>query len=114
MLGIVARSDGSLAEMRDALPRVHNTPELRFEVPEERKLGIVEEVETRLKAEGAEVIDIDGVRTRAHGGWWLLRASNTQAALVARCESLSAEGLERLKADLVRHLEASGVAPPEF
>jgi phosphomannomutase len=114
LLGVVARSDKTLAEMRDSLPEAHNTPELRFEVPEERKLGVVEEIKARLTAEGAEVNDIDGVRVRADDGWWLVRASNTQAVLVARCESLSAEGLERLKAELVRHLAASGVAPPGF
>ena len=27
-------------------------------------------------------------------GWWLLRASNTQPALVLRCESLTKDGLE--------------------
>ena len=30
--------------------------------------------------------DIDGVRVRTADGWWLLRASNTQDVLVARCE----------------------------
>ena len=47
-------------------------------------------------------------------GWWLLRASNTQAVLVARAEATSEEGLERLKQDLVRHLEASGLQAPDF
>ncbi|MBV8704122.1 MAG: phosphomannomutase, partial [Acetobacteraceae bacterium] len=40
--------------------------------------------------------------------------SNTQAVLVARAEAMSQEGLERLKADLVRHLAASGLRAPDF
>ena len=47
-------------------------------------------------------------------GWWLLRASNTQAVLVARCEAKTEAGLERLKSALVAQLAASGLAAPDF
>mgnify|MGYP002004516236 CR=1 FL=1 len=47
-------------------------------------------------------------------GWWLLRASNTQPVLVARCESDTERGLQRLKDALAAQLRASGVAPPDF
>ncbi|MCX7360554.1 MAG: phosphomannomutase, partial [Alphaproteobacteria bacterium] len=57
--------------------------------------------------------DIDGVRVSTPDGWWLLRASNTQAVLVARCESANEEGLERLKGDLRAALAASGVSLPD-
>ncbi len=113
-LGIVARLDGPLSAVRAALPAVVNTPELRFDCDESRKFAVVEEVAARLRAERARVSEIDGVRVLTKDGWWLLRASNTQAVLVARAEALSAAGLERLKADLVRHLEASGLPAPDF
>ncbi|MBV9376230.1 MAG: phosphomannomutase, partial [Alphaproteobacteria bacterium] len=61
----------------------------------------------------AEMTDIDGVRVRTSDGWWLLRASNTQAVLVARAESGSEEGLARLKKELAAELAASGVRLPE-
>jgi phosphomannomutase len=54
------------------------------------------------------------VRVLTDDGWWLLRASNTQAVLVARAEAKSAEGLERLKAGIAKQLEASGLAAPDF
>ncbi|MCH7888615.1 MAG: phosphomannomutase/phosphoglucomutase [Proteobacteria bacterium] len=114
LLSIVARSDQSLGAMRDRLPAVVNTPELRFACPEERKVAVVDEVRGRLRAAGAEVNDIDGVRVTTADGWWLLRASNTQAVLVARCEASDATALDRLKADLAAQLEASGVEPPPF
>ena len=57
--------------------------------------------------------DIDGVRVQTDDGWWLLRASNTQAVLVARGEATTAAGLERLKAALVKQL-AVGAAAPDF
>jgi phosphomannomutase len=54
------------------------------------------------------------VRVSTDDGWWLLRASNTQAVLVARAEADDAAGLGRLKQQIRRHLEATGIAPPEF
>ena len=86
LLGIVARIEGSLADVRAALPQIINTPELRFDCDDVRKFALVEEVAARLKQAGATVSDIDGVRVTTPDGWWLLRASNTQAVLVARAE----------------------------
>ena len=114
LLGIVARASESLAQMRDALPKVINTPELRFDCPDERKFGVIQEVKDRLAKSGAQVNDVDGVRVLTEDGWWLLRASNTQAVLVARAEARSEEGLERLKALLAEQVEASGLAAPDF
>jgi phosphomannomutase len=114
LISLVSRADQSLAAMRDALPRLVNTPELRFPCDDERKFTVIDEVRARLEAAGAEVTAIDGVRVRTADGWWLLRASNTQAALVARCEARDAAGLERLKATLVAELAACGLAAPDF
>ncbi len=114
LLGVIARSDRPLSAIRAALPRVINTPELRFDCPEERKFKVVQEVKDRLAAEGAKVQDVDGVRVLTEDGWWLLRASNTQAVLVARAEARTAEGLERLKAEIARQVQASGLKAPDF
>jgi phosphomannomutase len=114
VLGIIARMENKLSEVREQLPQVMNTPELRFDCDESRKFQVVEEIAERLRNEGARVAEVDGVRVLTEDGWWLLRASNTQAVLVARAEATSAEGLERLKADLVRHLEASGLHAPDI
>jgi phosphomannomutase len=114
LLGIVARMSETLSAVRDAMPKVINTPELRFDCAEDRKFVVVQEVKDRLAADGAKVQDVDGVRVLTDDGWWLLRASNTQAVLVARAEAKSAEGLERLKAGIAKQLEASGLAAPDF
>jgi phosphomannomutase len=115
LLGIVARMEGKLSAVRAALPQVINTPELRFDCPDTRKFQVVQEVKDRLAAEGAKVNDVDGVRVLTPDGWWLLRASNTQAVLVARAESMTGEaGLERLKQALADQLGASGLAAPDF
>jgi phosphomannomutase len=112
LLSILGSGTTSLAAMRDALPVVVNTPELRIACDEARKVAIVNEVASRLVASGADLSDVDGVRVRTADGWWLLRASNTQAVLVARCEAGDAAGLDRLKAELAAQLRASGISAP--
>jgi phosphomannomutase len=112
ILDILARTGQDLAEFRDSLPQLVNTPEIRFPCPEERKFKVAEEVKQRLAGTGAQVIDIDGVRVITEDGWWLLRASNTQDVLVARCEAKDEAGLARLKRLLAEQLEASGVEVP--
>ncbi len=114
LLGIVARMDGTLEAVRQALPQVVNTPELRFDCDDTRKFVVVQEVAARLRAARADLNDIDGVRVLTPDGWWLLRASNTQAVLVARAEARDEAGLERLKAALVEQLLASGLSAPDF
>ncbi|QCO07182.1 phosphoglucomutase/phosphomannomutase PgmG [Azospirillum argentinense] len=114
LIGLVSKLNQPLSDLRDRLPPVVNTPETRFQVSEERKFQIVQEVKGRLKNEGADVNDIDGVRVKTADGWWLLRASNTQDVLVARAESGTPEGLARLKGMVVAQLEASGLQAPSF
>ena len=114
LLDIVARADRSLAAMRDALPQVVNTPEIRFDVAEDRKFAVVDEVKARLAETDANVDDTDGVRVLSEHGWWLLRASNTQAVLVVRCESENEEGLSRLKAAVAGQLGLSGIDAQVF
>jgi len=111
ILGVIARMTETVGEFRASLPEVVNTPELRFDCTEDRKFAVVAEVAERLKAAGEKVADTDGVRVNTEDGWWLLRASNTQAVLVARAESTSDDGLSRLKAALASQLAASGLAP---
>lgn len=113
LLNIVANADETLAHMRDGLPQPVNTPELRFDCADERKFAVVDEVKVRLQEAKAEFSDIDGVRVSTPDGWWLLRASNTQPVLVARCEAADEAGLERLKTDLKAALGASGVTLPD-
>jgi len=114
LMSLVETFGTTLADLRDTLPEMVNTPELRFEVEESRKFAVVDEVKARLVAQQAKVDDTDGVRVLTADGWWLLRASNTQAVLVARAEAKDQAGLDRLKTQLVEALTASGITPPVF
>jgi phosphomannomutase len=112
LISLLSKSGKSLAEWRDGLRQTVCTPELRFPVEEARKFAVVDEVKARLQKSKADVNDTDGVRVLTADGWWLLRASNTQAVLVARCEAQSEDGLGRLKKALAEQLQASGIALP--
>jgi phosphomannomutase len=109
LLSLVSRSPKTLAQLRAALPARINTPEIRFACDDERKFAVVEEVKRRLVQNNADFSDVDGVRVNTSEGWWLLRASNTQPVLVARCEAKFASGLEQLKHDLQAQLRLSNV-----
>ncbi len=114
LLNILTATETSLGEMRDGLPSMVNTPELRFACPDEEKFDAVVRIQENLAREGADFSDIDGVRVNTADGWWLLRASNTQAVLVARCEASDDAGLDRLKSQLQGALQAAGIEAPTF
>lgn len=103
----------SLTQIKDEMPAMVNTPEMRFQVDESRKFPVVEEVLDRLEADGAEVDRTDGARVNTPDGWWLLRASNTQDVLVARAEAKDQEGLDRLMAQIDDQLGKSGIVRGE-
>jgi phosphomannomutase len=110
LIRAVSLLGGSLTALRDAMPAMINTPEMRFQVDESRKFAVVDEVLERLRSSGARVDPTDGARVSTADGWWLLRASNTQDVLVARAEAGSEEGLERLVAQIDEQLALSGLS----
>lgn len=109
LMAASARLGKSVTELRSAMPAMVNTPELRFQVDESRKFAAIDEVKARMAGSKYDVDGTDGVRVTTPDGWWLLRASNTQDVLVARAESDSQEGLDRLVAQIDDQLEASGL-----
>ncbi|HYD25111.1 MAG TPA: phosphomannomutase/phosphoglucomutase [Croceibacterium sp.] len=113
LIAASARLGKSVTELKGAMPEMLNTPELRFQVDESRKFAAIEEVKRRLAGPDAptdiSVDDTDGVRVTTPDGWWLLRASNTQDVLVARAESGTPEGLDRLLQQIDEQLAASGL-----
>jgi len=109
LLAASARLGRSVTALRGAMPEMVNTPEMRFQVDEERKFAAIDEVRARLAEGPADVDGTDGVRVTTEDGWWLLRASNTQDVLVARAESDSEEGLARLMAQIDEQLALSGL-----
>ena len=109
LLELLSRGTRSLTDLASELPQSINTPELRIDCPDDQKVAIVARVTKRLREDPQvqSVVDIDGVRAKFEGGWGLVRASNTQPALVMRVEAVSEERLAAIKAVIDAHLEAA-------
>ncbi len=96
LIRLICESNRPLSERIDQLSTAFTTPEIRIDCPDEKKFSIIEELQDDLRKRGMTFNDIDGVRASTEDGWWLLRASNTQPALVARCEASSKDALDNL------------------
>ena len=96
LLQIVARSDKPLSALLDDLPKSISTPEIRVDCPDDMKFVIAEKAKEYFRRH-YDIIDVDGVRVRFPEGWGLIRASNTQPALVLRFEAQSPEKLNEYR-----------------
>ncbi len=93
---IISETDLKFSDIVDSLPHYFSTPEMRVKAKEEEKFQIVSKLQDYFRKE-YEVIDIDGVRVVFPDGWGLVRASNTQPALIIRAEAKSQDRLEEIK-----------------
>ena len=100
LLELLSRSPRPLTEHYDTLPVFHNTPEIRVDCPDDIKFDVVARTAARLKArlDVTSVVDIDGARAMLADGWGLVRASNTQPALVVRCEATTPDRVDEILA----------------
>jgi phosphomannomutase/phosphoglucomutase len=100
LVALVSHSERPLSALIDELPQYVSTPEIRLECPDSLKFQLVERLREFFKKEH-QVIEIDGARILFGDGWGLVRASNTQPALVARFEARSAERLDEIKSEVL-------------
>lgn len=106
LLEIVSRMDKvDFDKLLEGIPETFSTPEIRVEVDDARKFGIVENVVKYFKKEGLDVNDIDGVRVTFKDGWGLMRPSNTQNVIVMRVEAETKARMEEIKALLESKME---------
>jgi phosphomannomutase/phosphoglucomutase len=104
VLEILSGSPRKLSEWLSDLPQTFITPEIRIYASDEVKFEIVSKVRDEL-ANRYPIIDIDGVRAAFPRGWALVRASNTQGALVLRFEADTAEDLDAIKGEVKEVIE---------
>jgi len=114
LLEILAASHRNISQLLADLPPAAATPEIRWDCPDELKFAVVAGLKKRLQG-SYTFNDIDGVRLLLPEGWGLVRASNTQPALVLRFEAETAQGLEKIQ-ELVmgflhQELAAQGLTP---
>lgn len=118
VLDILAKSGKPLSELLAHLPSRVSMPELRLDVDDARKFELVEEFKAQLQAhpdfpQSGKISNIDGIRVETESGWLLMRASNTQGALVVRLEGATKEDLARwqaLAADVFQRLQLPDLA----
>ena len=96
LLEIIANSGKSLSALLADLPKAVSTPELRVDCPDDKKFAIAAKA-TEYFRQHYDVIDVDGARIKFSDGWGLIRASNTQPALVLRFEASSEEKLNEYR-----------------
>lgn len=85
LIEILSQTPQKMSELLHGIPQVYNTPEIRFDCADDIKFKVVEEAKKAFAKR--EVVTIDGLRVRFDEGWGLVRASNTQPALVLRFEA---------------------------
>ena len=108
LIEIISHSGRTLSEMISDFPEYSSTPEIRIDVTEDQKWAVVSEAEAYFK-EKYDVIGVDGVRILFGDGWALLRASNTQPAIVARFEARSESRLLEIRTEIAEWLTQAGV-----
>ena len=108
LLEIVSRGPFGLAGLLRDMPATTATPEIRVDVPEERKFDLVERAVAHFSSR-YPVNTIDGVRITFPDGWGLLRASNTQPILVLRFEASNQRSLDAARGEVVDWLAGQGV-----
>lgn len=97
LLEILAETGRSIPELLEGLPATFSTPEIRLDCPDDMKFDLVERAKGLFVEMGLQVIDVDGARIVFPDGWGLVRASNTQPALVLRYEAETEERLGEIR-----------------
>jgi len=113
ILNEYARCHESITSFLDALPPVFATPELRIPCADEEKFDVVrrviDDVAENPDADLTDIADMDGIRVSGELGWWLIRASNTGAELVARAEGRDETSRDQLKERIRSRLSKAGL-----
>ena len=118
LIEILAKAGRPLSTLLADLPTTSVTPEIRVDCPDTVKFDLVEHVRDRFLERAKshaphqgpairDVITIDGVRVVCEDGWGLIRASNTQPALVLRFEASSPDRLTAIRTMVETELAAA-------
>ncbi|MEW5804357.1 MAG: phosphomannomutase/phosphoglucomutase [bacterium] len=113
LVEILSESSQTISEMISDLPKTYSTPEIRVDCADEEKFHIIEVLKEHFQKK-YRLVDIDGIRILFDHGWALIRASNTQPALVLRFESISREGLEEIQNLVMAKLQENPVVSCRF
>ena len=108
LMEVMVNAKQKPAEAFAELPEGISTPELKINLPEEKHDEFMQELKSKVSFDGAEIIDIDGIRVEFADGWGLIRPSNTTPCLVLRFEADDQTALERIQGDFRNLLSSVG------
>ena len=97
LLEYIASKGKTVSELIAETPYYTSTPALHAFCPDEEKYGVVEELVREFKAQGYEVVDVNGARVLFENGWGLVRASSNLPALVLRFEAKTKDQLRDIE-----------------
>ena len=103
IIELILKTNKSISNLSEDLPKLFSTPELNIEVSDEIKFEIVKKFIANCALEGEKIL-IDGLRINFENGWGLLRASNTSPMLVMRFEGNSKRSLDYIKNEFIKEL----------
>lgn len=106
VINILLKKNHSLSEMIEDLPKLYITHEVKIVVKDEKKFQIIESIKETLKQQNIVFSELDGIKVTDDKGWWLLRVSNTQNCITARCEGNTLENFELTKKVLFYYIDA--------
>jgi len=96
LVGIISNKDAKISDLLDGVPKYYTSNEIRVKYPDAKKFSAVKGLKEYFKKSN-KVITIDGARIDFRDGWALVRASNTEPALVLRFEATSKKRLSQIK-----------------
>ncbi len=97
MIEILSKRKLNMSYIIHKLPKYFSTPEERRKCPDEKKFEVIRRIKEYFESAGYKLITIDGVRLELENAWALIRASNTEPAIVLRFEGKTLEQLKNIK-----------------
>lgn len=107
----IYRRKSNLDKFLNDLPKYYPSPEIRIVCEERQKFNILDKIKIKVLKDynSFNVKTIDGVRVSLKEGWWLIRASNTEPAIIVRAEGTSRKNLEKLIKIIAKYLKGSKI-----
>ena len=98
------------------LPETFVSPEIKVFCSDEIKFLTIGNISKKVfeKYNSNDVITLDGLRVKNNHGWWLIRASNTEEALVVRFEGKSENDKKELYFEVKNLLKNEGLTLDNF
>ena len=105
-------NDITLDKFMSSLPTTYVSPEIKVHCSDKIKFQTIKNIsdEALKKYESDDVITIDGIRVKNKFGWWLIRASNTEEAIIVRFEGQSIEDKNQLFSEVKQLLNNEGLS----